>query len=270
MAVADHHVKSVATAFRVVEALDRQDPRGVTEVARETGVAKSSVYKHLDTLRHLGYVTRTEEGYALSLRWFGAGWRVRQRRAVYRLARPVLDRLARRTGETASLVVEERGDAVYLYQASDATSVAPVDEGEDIPVLLSAGGKAIYSYRPPGEVEAWLASHDLEAETDELLAELRTLRDQRMVIDRGDLLRDAYSAGAFEGHRHVVVHDEPYRNIHAVAVPIRDADGYGIAAIELSGPEASLSGRRFEEEIASLLVAAGKSLETDLLRHRER
>ena len=94
MAVPDHHVKSVAKAVRVVEVLDRRGRLGVTEIARETGIAKSSVYKHLDTLRHLGYVTKDEAGYALSYRWFETGRRVRERDPVYRAAKSELDHLA--------------------------------------------------------------------------------------------------------------------------------------------------------------------------------
>lgn len=268
MAVPDHHVKSVATAFQVVEVLERNDRRGVTEIANETGITKSSVYKHLDTLQHLGYVTKTEEGYALSYRWFRAGRRVRERDSVYRAARSEVNRLARRTGETVSLVVVEDGDAVYLFQASDDDPAGPIPEGERIPALASVGGKAIYSYRSIEEAEELLTDADSDVDADELAAELRTLRDQRLVIEQDTPTLGGFSAGALEGHRHVPGHDEPYRNLHSAAVPVRNPEGYGVAALEVTGPAAGLSGHRLEEDVASLLVAAGKSVETDLVRKR--
>jgi len=270
MSSPDHHVDAVDTAFRIVDALDRSGRMGVTAIAQETGIAKSSVYKHLDTLRRLGYVRKEGEEYALSLRWFEAGRGVRDRSAVYRAAKPEVDRLASRAGETASLVVEEDGEAVYLYQTSAEEPVAPVGEGERIPTPLSVGGKAIYSYRPESEVRERLAAMDVDAETDRIVAELRELRDQRLVIERDDPLQGASSAGAFEGHRHVVGHDEPYRNLHSLAVPIRDAEDRAIAAIEVSGAESSLYGRRLEEEIAGLVVDAGRSVETAVLQSDER
>lgn len=266
MAAPDHHIGSVATAFRVIETLDHNGAMGVTEIARETGINKSSVYKHLDTLRHQGYVTKDDDGYVLSLRWFGAGRRVRDRDPVVRGARGELDELADRTGETVSLVVEEEGDAVYLYQVSGGDAAAPVEAGGRIPAPISVGGKAVLSFRPTDEVEALLAEHELDAEADRLFAELEAVRDQRMVIERDSPAEDVFSAGAFVGHRHVVGHDEPYRNIHSVAVPVRDADNYAVAAIEVSGAEASLYGRRLEEEIAELLVSTGKAIETELIQ----
>lgn len=266
MSRSDHHVKSVTKLFRIVEALDRRGSMGVTELARETGIAKSSVYKYLSTLEHLGFVTKSDAAYSLSLRWFEVGRRVRERRDVFRTARTELDRLARRTGETASLVVEEDGDAVYLYQATERDEpVGPVEEGGRIPAPISVGGKAILSYRPLEDVEALLEERDLAEGSEQLLSELRTLRNQRMVIERESPQGGAFSAGAFQGHRHVVGHEEPYQSLHSIAVPVRDADSYAVAAIEVSGSESSLYGRRLEDEIAALLVNASKSVESALL-----
>lgn len=270
MATPEHHVDAVVTCVRIVDALARGERLGVTDIARRTGVAKSSVYKHLDTLRHQGYVTKTDDGrYSLSLRWFEAGTAVRRRRTVFDVAVDDLDALAARTGETASLVLEENGDAVYVYQAGEGDDRGvPVAAGERFPAPISVGGKAILSYRPEREVEAVLERHDLAAESDDLLAELETIRSQRMVIERDSPLQGTFSAGAFEGHRHVVGHDEPYRDLHSVAVPIRDPDDYAVAAVEISGYESSLYGRRLEDEIASLLVTTGRSIETELIRRR--
>lgn len=266
MTSTSHHVKSVHTLFQLVEALAAHEKMGVTELARETGIAKSSVYKYLDTLNHLGYVTKDGSAYSLSLQWFDIGRDLRDRNSVYRAAVSELTQLADRTGETVSLVVEEDGDAVYLYQISGReTPVGPVTEGGRIPAPISVGGKAILSYRPVAEVESLLEQQDVTEGADQLLSELQMLRNQRMVIERESPRSGVFSAGAFQGHRHVVGHEEPYQNIHSVAVPIRNADNYALAAIEVSGTETSLYGRRLEEEIASLLVNASKSIESILL-----
>ena len=271
MTTPTHHVDAVVTCFRIVDALGRGERLGVTELADRTGVAKSSVYKHLDTLRAMGYVTKTADGqYSLSLRWFEAGTALRQRQDVCQLATDELDALAARTGETVSLVVEEDGDAVYLSQVSEGDEAgAPVGVGERFPAPISVGGKAILSYRPSDEVDTILAANDLTDQGERLRTELSSIRSQRMVIERDSPLQGTFSAGAFEGHRHVVGHDEPYRDLHSVAVPIRDPSDYAVAAIEVSGTESSLYGRRLEEEIASSLVTTARDLETALIQRGE-
>lgn len=263
----DHHVKAVVTGFRIVEELARGETLGVTELTQRTGIAKSSVYKHLDTLREEGYVTKDDDNrYSLSLRWFEAGLNVRNQHAVFDIAREELDQLATRIGETVSLVVEEDGDAVYLYQTGTNDSDPPLSEGERMPAPLSVGAKAMFAYRPTEEVETMLAQNDINSDRTEFLNELQTLRDQRIVIRRDNPLQGTFSAGAFEGHRHVVGHDEPYRNLHSAAVPIRDPDDYAFAAIEVSGNESSLYGRRLEEEIAGLLVSTERTIEAALVQ----
>lgn len=261
-----HHVKSIAKLFRIVEVLERRESMGVTEVARETGITKSTAFKYLDTLHDLGLVTKNGTAYALSMRWFQIGNQIRERQEVYQVARSELDRLARRTGETVSLVIEEDGDAVYLLRVTERDRpTGPAEEGERMPAPISAAGKAILSYRPVDEVEAILEQEGVTEGTEQLISELQTLRNQRLVIERERTEDGTFSAGSFMGHRHVVGHSEPYQNLHSVAVPIRNSDNYAIAAIEVSGSKQSLYGRRLEDEVARLLVNASKSIESILL-----
>ena len=163
----------------------------------------------------------------------------------------------------------EDGDAVYLSQVSEADEPAgPVPEGGRLPALASVGGKAIYSYRPFDEAQAPIAERDRDVDAERVRAELRALHDQRLVVDQASPASGGVSAGAFEGHRHVSGRDDPYRDLHAVAVPVRTPDEYGVAALEVTGHAGGLSGRRLEDDVASLLVAAGKSVETDLVQGR--
>lgn len=267
MATQKHHVQSVLTTFRIVTALQEHGGLRVTQLAQETGIAKSSVFKHLDTLRHLGYVNKHDSQYSLSLQWFRVGQRVRSRYDIVAATKRALDRFARRTGETVSLVVEESGDAVYLYQTSDQDErQAPTPEGGRMPCSFSVGGKAILAYRPDDEVRTLLTDRDRREEPDTFLSELADLRDQRIVIEFDDPTPGALSAGDIASHHHVSGDTKQYRDLHSVAVPVRNADGYGVAAIEVSGDESRLHQTRLETEIASRLVDLGESIETDLLQ----
>lgn len=263
-----HHIKSDVTAFRVLEVLDRRGEAGVTRIANETGIAKSSVYKHLDTLKNLGYVRKMDGEYTLTLRWFQAGQRVRSRDPVFIAARSEVDRLSLKTGETVSLVVDENGDAVYLFQSNhDNEEPSPIREGEIIPSPLSIGGRAILSYSPTPFVRNVLAERNLDIEVEEFLSRLERLRDQRIVFRRVDPPRDVSSAGSLEGHRHVVVNNSHYQGMNGLAVPIRDSENRAVASIEVSGNASSLYGPRFETEIATMVVNACKQIEASLLDH---
>ena len=259
-----HHVKSIVKAFELLETLERTGEVGVTELSRQTGIAKSSVYKYLDTLRHLGYVTKSDGKYAASLRLFNFGQRIVSRRDVYRIAQPELDALAEKIGEMVSLIVEEDGDAVYLYCTSPH-DVQTIEAGSRMPIHVSTGGKALLSYRSREYVEAVLEDTAFDIDRRNFHADLEKARDNRVIIDQDTNNQLEYNAGVLEKRWHSFGQQGDDNPLYRVAVPIRDSDDRGIAAIEVLGSELSLDSRRLQEEIVPLLVSTGKSIETDLL-----
>lgn len=266
MTASNHHVKSTAKTFTIIEELERNGGMGVTELSKKTDIPKSSVYKYLATLQSLGFITRKGNQYLLSSRFFQLGIHVRERYNVYQYARPRIDRLAEEIGETVSLVVEEDGNAVYLYQTRiEETPLGPVDEGGRIPVHVPAAGKAILSYRPVDEVETYINNTDISPDTSGLLDELERIRDQRLIIDRDGPNNGEYSAGLLQGHRHVIGQNRSDGSLHSVAVPVRDTNDYAVAALEVSGYASALDDGRLEEDIATLLVETGVAIETDIL-----
>ena len=55
-------IQSVALTLRILECLGTSDgERGVTEIARELGVPKARIFRHLQTLRQLGYVAHNPD-----------------------------------------------------------------------------------------------------------------------------------------------------------------------------------------------------------------
>lgn len=264
MSAPEHHIKSIPKTFKILRELEREGDAGVSELARQTDIPKSSVYKYLATLRSLGFITKEDSQYSLSFRLFQLGRRVREQCEIYQDARPRLDRLAAEIGETVSLVVEEDDDAVYLYQTRTDGVPLAVETGDRMPIHVPAAGKAILSYRPAADVKAYLLDAGLSPNTSGLLDELDRLRDQRIIIDRDGPDTSGYSAGRLQGHRHVVGHDQS-DSLHSIAVPVRDTDDYAVAAIEVSGRASALRGDRLEEDIATLLVEASKAIETKIV-----
>lgn len=240
-------IGTVGTSFEVIEGLDELGTAGVTELARHLGRSKSAVYKHLASLRELGYVRQTADGrYELGLQFYTLGYRTRRNEPLYRIAQDDVDELARTTGETISLVVEEHGTAVCIYQAGGVDTATPaIEESERTPIETIAAGKAILAYRSDEECVELLdrEGQDGEAEYRALEAELRSIRGRKVIIERS----------------------ETESNYNAVAVPVRDETGYGVGSVMLSGPAEALSGKRLEEDLPGLIISTGKSIEVALV-----
>ncbi|WP_137290316.1 IclR family transcriptional regulator [Natronorubrum halophilum] len=251
MSETDYPVGSVATTVRIIEALNELGEAGITEISEQTGVTNSSVYKHLDTLRSLGYVRKNGTRYFLSLRFLGIGNRVREHRELIQTAKPVVDSLSSTAGAVTNLEIFEHNYGVYAYRATngatDTNSYLPV-VGERVHLHVTAGGKAILSQMDWAAVTEIIDSVGLPNMTDktihsraELKRELRSIRDRGLAFERGEHLP----------------------SVQCVAAPITTAEG-PIGSISVSGSIDQMSGKKLEEDLAGLVVSAANEIELEL------
>src|ERR687893_504055 len=100
-------VQSVDRAVSVMEFLSRHGWSGVTEVARELDIHKSTAYRLLTTLRDRGLVEQdaATEKYRLGFGLIALASSVTAELDVARCSRPVCERLSERTRETVTIAV---------------------------------------------------------------------------------------------------------------------------------------------------------------------
>ncbi|WP_435159194.1 IclR family transcriptional regulator [Haladaptatus sp. DFWS20] len=239
----EYPVGATATTFEVIDALATLERAGVTQLANRLGHSKGSIHNHLATLERLGYVVREDGRYRLGLRFLELGTGVRAPDSLYCVARPEIDRLANASGETASLVVEENGEAVFVYRAGDDAD-SMLRDGSRVPLYACAAGKAILAHRECELVKS-LLSGDVPMPTERTIAtrtsliqELQTVRDQGLAFDRGELASDR----------------------RAVAAAILTDDGRAVGAVTISGTAPSMSGKRLEEDMPGLVLSTTNNI----------
>ncbi len=241
-------VGAAATTFEIVEALAIEGEVGVTALADELGRSKGSVHDHLTTLERLGYVVSEDGTYRLGLKFLDVGCDVRARESLYRVGREEVRRLANSSGETASLVVEEDGEAVYVYMDGDLDG--PLRVGSRVPLASCAAGRAILANRPGTEVDLALGDNAAGPPEEDIVdrealrSELQSVRDQGLAFDRGDLDADRW----------------------AVAAPVPDDDGHAVGALVVSGPTDRMSGKRLEEDMPGLVLSSANAVSVELSR----
>ncbi len=216
-------MQSVDRAITVLELLSRRGWSGVTEVARELEINKSTAYRLLTTLRDRGLVEQdaATEKYRLGFGLVMLASSVTADLDVARCSRPVCDRLAEQTRETATVAVLEGEDAIIIHQSTSGFSALGVDwSGRHTPLHATAAGK-IFLHHMPEDQRRHILDSPLESYTEntitdpaDLLSELRASRD------RGYW----YTAEELEV------------GLSAVAAPVRCADGTVVAAVSASGP----------------------------------
>ncbi|ADB61741.1 transcriptional regulator, IclR family [Haloterrigena turkmenica DSM 5511] len=243
-------VETVETAFDIVDVLKRDDGAGITDIADELGLAKSTVHRHVKTLESRGLLVREGDVYRISTWFLDYGIHVRNRHRLYDVARPKVDELAAETNEKVWCVIEEHGMGVHIYGAEGRHSVKTHARiGQRTYLHQFAAGKAILAHLPDDRIESILEDYGLAAQTDQTITERDTLYDQLATIrDRGY---------AFNREESVI-------GVHAVGAPIRNESGTAIGAISVAGPANRLRDDLMTEELPSLLLGATNEVEINL------
>ncbi|TFB90861.1 IclR family transcriptional regulator [Cryobacterium algoricola] len=234
--------------LRVLEAVSNPgETHRLSDLVKETGLSKTSVFRLLSELVDDGYVSRTAEGaYApgRALRLLGLRLTAstedsdRVRTRLQRLQQDVHSTIhfALRTGDWATYVEKIEDTAQPIRMASRV--------GAQIPLHSTAIGKAVLAYLPESEVRRYAVNTGLPRRTDNTITDVtRLLADGELVRNRG------YSIDDEENEEH----------IRCMATPVFDTrhnllGGIGITTIAPLVTQAKL------ESYAPLLLTAARDI----------
>ena len=216
---AERKVAAVSRAMVVLEAFLRTPELGTNEIARRTRINASTVSRILATLAEGDLVSFNEETgrYRLGSRLMVFGNLVHARLDTRQALRPLLETVAERTGETATLSAPSSPDAVTIDFVQAPGSVVSVAElGRPSIAHATAAGKVGLAFGdaelPPGRLVRFTN---------------RTITDRgRLEAELGDVRRRGYARA--EGER------EP--DLNAIAAPVFGVGGRLVAIAGVQGP----------------------------------
>ncbi|MFF5989420.1 IclR family transcriptional regulator [Prauserella flavalba] len=209
--------------LRVLETLARSDePRGVSELARELELTRSNVHRTLQTLAAAGYARQGAAGtYECTLKLFELASSVMERVDVKRCAEPHMRRLAELTQETVHLSMLSGAEVVYLDKIESPQPVRAYSSiGGRAPAHCVASGKALLAEVSDAAL-AEMFGPDLPQWTD------RTIRTREKLVTELATVRESGYA---------VNHGEWRSSVGGVAAVIVNAAGRAEASIGVSGP----------------------------------
>lgn len=239
----DYIVPGLQRGLKVLELFDT-DRRTLTthEIAESLGTTVSSVYRIVQTLHHMGYLSKGERGeFSLGAKLLGRGFTYLASRDVVDIAAPYIISLRDRTSLSCHMSIREHTDTLYIYRsfASQRLSVN-IHVGTRIPCHCNAMGKVLLSGLSVFELAALYRSVRLDDHPystsktfPDLQAEVSLARKRGWVIGRSD-----YAT--------------------SVAAPIFDSRGDVIAAINLSGPDAIMASEEFTQRTRDMVVQCAK------------
>lgn len=207
-----------------MQAFTREEPiLGVSEIARRVGLHKSTVSRILATLEETTLVERhpTSGRFRLGVGVIALAGPMLANLDVRRVARPFLEDLTRKTGETTGIVVWSEGASVSVEQVASPRKVKhTIPLGTQFREHASASVKVFLAEASDEEVKAFI-DRGLERYTE------HTITDPEEYLDSLKQVRElGYAVNAGETSLEET----------GIASPIRDHRDQVIAAVLLSAP----------------------------------
>lgn len=244
---AQNPIQTTKKSVLILEQLATQHGATLAELDTAIDLSKGALYNHLATLEELGLVVKRDTKYYLSLDLLRLGDAARSSHDGLDAARTNLRDLADTTGEFASLVVLEDGNAIVVETVTGhLTDRQWYHIGDHLPLHSTAAGKTILAEYPEESTEARVRASigDSDVDVDDILEEIQTVRIQGLSFSRGEYESDQYS----------------------VAAPVYGRDGDLLYVIVLTGPESRMSGKSLQQDYAGLVVSTATEIRKQLLK----
>ncbi|WP_026549222.1 IclR family transcriptional regulator [Arthrobacter sp. Br18] len=230
-------VQSVDRAVGVLEILARDGDAGVSDIAKEMGIHKSTASRLLGALVARDLVQQNSERgkYQLGFGVLRLASSIPGRLSLVQQAQPVLRSLANEFKETVNLAVLHATAAVNVDQARGPSSLSTHDWiGSLTPLHATSSGKVLLAALDEEERSRILEGTGLPGLTPRTITSREALETELAKVTE-----NGYAA----------VLEEFETGLNAVAVPVRGHRGNIVGAVSLSGPAFRLD----EERIAAVL-----------------
>ena len=245
-------LKSVEKALQILEAFSIRHPElSVAELEKMLSLPKVSVYRFLRVLLRKGFISQNPQTrkYRLGIKVFELGSVVLRNMELRKTAFPLIEELARNSGETVHLGILEGKEAVSIEGAESGHSLrTSVPIGKRVCLHSTGIGKAILAFLEDDEIEEIIEEQGLPrfmpntiTDPNVLKQELQTIRARGYAVDNEE--------------------NEP--GVRCVAAPILDSSSHIIASISISGPSVRIMDEKIPE-LAEMVVETSQKISNAL------
>jgi len=244
----NHNVYFVPGLYRgllVLETLAAsQRPLAVSEIARALSITRSSAFRLIYTLRHMGFIENEPNSKNVKLggRVLSLGFSYLAGMSIIETAQPDLSLLRDATGVTAHLGIRDGRDLLYLACAHSRSGfVSTINVGARFPVHMTPMGWLLLSDLSPRRIGELFPDEPYKVLTEHspttleaLLQRIASASAQGFVVSRGMM-----EAGG-----------------SSIVAPVFDSQNRIVACVDISGPDTAFDDRKIETYRNEVLAAA--------------
>ena len=243
-------IQSLDRGIQALIYLSKRRAAGVTEVAEELGINKSTAFRILETLMESNMVAQDK---AMSKYKLGPGIlrlssRLIKNLNIISLAKPLIVKLVETTGESAHLCMLSNDSAIIIEQAMSGSRLAVhAKVGSEEPVYCSSVGKCLLAFADEQKRENIISKIKFEKYTKNTITGVSELRRELEKI---------------EAQGYAVDNEEISEDILCVAAPVHDISGTAVYSLGISGPKTRTKDKI--GELADDVVRAAQKLSEQL------
>src|SRR6516164_4614006 len=240
-------VQSLGRAFAILEEIARhREGIGLAELSKRVGLHTSTTFHLAKTMVSLGYVRqeRDTKRYRVGRPLFALAASSLDEIEMVSLATPILEDLARETGESSHFAVR-MGDAVVVIARTSGPGAFQLTDRVGVvrPAHCTALGKIILAALRPDQLKRFLERVDLTPSTKKsitdpavLLREIAEIRRSAVAIDDGEFNPE----------------------VRCIAVPVYNFTGDVVGALGVSGPVWRMTDQLMQSRAKSVKAAASR------------
>jgi IclR family pca regulon transcriptional regulator len=228
----------------------------LSEVARETGLARAVARRFLLTLQDLGYVRADDRRFGLTPRVLELGYSFLSSLTLPEIAQPHLRDLVGRVHESTSprrSVCSTAPTSSTWREPTRRIMTVHIAVGTRFPAYATSMGRVLLAGLQPDDLAEFLAGCDLRALTSSTLIDVEVLTAE---------------IGRVRARGFALVDQELEAGLRSIAVPIRDARGRVQAAVNLSAHASRTTVEVLREELLPQLQQTAAAIERDLAAGR--
>lgn len=231
--VSDKSVTSVVRVFGILDVLSNEREIGLSELSAKMFMSKSTVFRFLQTMKELGYVSQDPETekYSLTMKLFQLGSNALNLHDLNRVANKHMTKLADKTHETVHLAVldEESKSVIYIHKVEAEQLISMMSRiGRKAPIHCTALGKVLSSSLDDSEVNELVNGLEYRKYT------INTIDNENAFMNELNLVREQGFA------EDVGEHED---NVRCIGAPVLDRFGNTTAGLSVTWPAF-----RFDEE----------------------
>ncbi len=245
-------ISALARGLAVIRAFGLGRERlTLAEIGRATDLPRATVRRSLLTLQSLGYVASDGKHFALTPSVLSLGYAYLSSTPLPRAIQPTLELVSEKTNESSSAAILDGGEIIYIARAATRRIMSVgLSTGSRLPAYCSSLGRVLLAAHPANEARALLGGMTREQLTLHTVTEIDALMD---------IIAQTANAG------YALVDEELEIGLRSIAVPVRNAAGQVVAAMNVSAQAGRVSREDLVRDILPVLQQAAESVRPALI-----